>query len=62
MLFTSSKETAKGQHQNFSFTTSEIKKCLEHKTLNSLYPVSSDIMKMLCREKTMLSPVASKSV
>ena len=63
MLFTSSEETAKGQHQNFPFTTSEIKKCLEHKILYSSYLIPSDITKMLCRGKeAMLSPVASKSL
>ena len=41
----SSKETAKGQHQGFSFTTSEKKKCLEHKTLYSLYSIPPDITK-----------------
>lgn len=46
MLFMSSKETAKGQHQNFSFTASYRKKCLEHKTLYSLYPIPPDIRKM----------------
>lgn len=65
-LFISSKETAKGQHQKFSFTTSERKMCLEHKTLYSLSPLPRDIRKTLCREgeggvKTLSLP-ASRSL